>query len=150
MQDKLIEKIGAAGKEMEFQIKTLKTLVQVPRLRNQMRFYDFKDLDFKGYLVVVENLLSEVREQLVSEGIMRPAGKTHGYMDPTGSDLGDIADITRRNSILAQMNQTFGFSHHEATPATLMESTMRKTRFTEDSMPTPITHLKNTESSTKR
>jgi len=57
---------------MSFEVKTLKTAIGIPRVRNQMRFHDFSDLNFKEYLVKLEQLLTEVRAQLAEEKLARP------------------------------------------------------------------------------
>ena len=41
VKDKLISKLISTNDDLMFQIRTMKTVLQVPRLRQQMNYYDF-------------------------------------------------------------------------------------------------------------
>ena len=71
-KEAIIEKQSHTYDDMKFEIKSLKTAIGIPRVRNQMKFHDFQGLDFKSYLKKLEELLTEVRAQLAEEKILRP------------------------------------------------------------------------------
>ena len=50
VKEAIIQKQTGSHDDMTFQIKTLKTAIGIPRVRNQMRFDDFSGLDFNQYL----------------------------------------------------------------------------------------------------
>jgi len=47
---------------MAAELKMVKTLLHVPKLRENLKNHDFKDLDFKGFLKEVDRLAFEVKE----------------------------------------------------------------------------------------
>ena len=44
------------------ELKALKVVMEIPRLRNNLKDYDFKKLDFQGYLKNIDDLQFNVRD----------------------------------------------------------------------------------------
>lgn len=63
--------------------------MQIPRLRNELKNYETRDLDFVGYLKILDEITTEVRGELEKAKLVKP--------------LQD--DIKGRMSLF--MNQTF-------------------------------------------
>ena len=63
--------------------------MQIPRLRNELKNYETRDLDFVGYLKILDEITTEVRAELEKAKLVKP--------------LQD--DIKGRMSLF--MNQTF-------------------------------------------
>jgi len=59
--------------KLESELKLTKTLLHVPKLRENLKNHDFKELDFKGFLKEVDRLAYEVKELLVKEGCVLPS-----------------------------------------------------------------------------
>ena len=57
---------------MQSELRMTKTLLEVPKLRENLKNHDFKDLDFKGFLTEVNKLAHDVKGQLIKEGCLLP------------------------------------------------------------------------------
>lgn len=79
--------------KMKEELKALKTVLGVPRLRNEMVNFDFKNLDFSGFMRTVGDLTTYVKGQLASEKLIKA--------DPVEDD-----HIRNRQSLM-MMNNTF-------------------------------------------
>ena len=83
--------------------------MQVPRLRNELKNHDTKNLDFNGYLRVIDEITTEVRTELEKAKLVKP--------------LQD--DIKGRPSFL--MNQTFNNFSESAMAKTGLDFSPNKT-----------------------
>ena len=54
--------------KMETELKMLKTCLQVPKLREQLKNHNFKELDFTGFLKEMDQLTFNVKAELVKQG----------------------------------------------------------------------------------
>lgn len=55
---------------MMAELKTLKQVMEVPRLRAELKNYDMKGLDFQSFLKNVDELQYQVKAQLVTKSII--------------------------------------------------------------------------------
>ena len=46
--------------------------MQIPRLRNELKNYETRDLDFVGYLKILDEITTEVRAELEKAKLVKP------------------------------------------------------------------------------
>lgn len=56
--------------------KTLKTVLEVPRLRAELRKFDFRGKSFEEFITIMDELAVSIGEQLVSNGLRPPQSLT--------------------------------------------------------------------------
>ena len=56
IQEQVVKKTVSNMESMMKELKSLKVVMEIPRLRNNLKDYDFKKLDFQGYLSKIDDL----------------------------------------------------------------------------------------------
>jgi hypothetical protein len=95
----IFTKIYANMEQMTQELKTVKTVLQVPRLRADLRNYDLKGLNYQGLLGKIDELTYDVKGQMIGEDALLPTDKVYAeqareratkhertkFMDQTGA-----------------------------------------------------------------